>query len=79
VSVYPRITAKQYVADRARHDRLPAGPRKAELLNLKLQGPYLCVGVLQGGATPSVQNAASGEDVTVGIDGDSYQPQPWPG
>ena len=25
-----------------------------------------------------VDRAAAGEDVTVGIDGDSYQPQPWP-
>ena len=25
-----------------------------------------------------IDRAASGEDVTVGIDGDSYQPQPWP-
>ena len=25
-----------------------------------------------------IDRAAAGEDVTVGIDGDSYQPQPWP-
>ena len=37
------------------------------------------VGVLTVGVIKElIDRAAAGEDVTVGIDGDSYQPQPWP-
>ena len=58
-----------------------AGMTLGELANLgeRKWSRTLNVGVKAVAAIKElIDRAAAGEDVTIGIDGDSYQPQPWP-